>query len=108
MSGRALCWKSSRRRKSEEFNILVVEDTPEKLEQIINDVKSSRLTDLCIVVDICIATRFSEAQTQLEKWNFDAVVLDLKIPFIPSGEARLEHSKSLYEFIRDVAPYKPF
>ena len=95
-------------RKSEELKILVVEDTAIKLEKIIEAIENSKLSELDVVVDLHTATCFSEAQSQLEQDYYDAIVLDLKIPIMPGGEARLEHSKSLFEFVKDVAPYKPF
>lgn len=95
-------------RKSEQIKLLIVEDTPEKLNAIKNAIHDCKLTKEGVQFIIETATCFSQAQSLLENDYFDTIILDLKIPVMPSGESRIEHSKSLYEFVRDVAPYKPF
>ncbi|SIT77151.1 Nucleoside phosphorylase [Yoonia rosea] len=95
-------------RKSDQIKLLVVEDTPEKLQAIVQSINDCRLSKEGVIFILETATCFSEAQSLLQSDYFDAIILDLKIPVMPNGESRIEHSKELFEFVRDVAPYKPF
>ena len=95
-------------RYSEQVKILIVEDTPEKLVSIVKSIETCRLANNGILLSLATATCFSEAQSKLQSDYYDAIVLDLKIPIMPGGESRIEHSRSLFEFVQDVSPYKPF
>jgi|GEM_PF-2389004 len=95
-------------RESEEIRILIVEDVEEKARKIEESLRESGFHSENVTLSLARADSFSSAQSVLEKQFFDIVILDLKIPVFRGGEPSLENSKLLYEFIRDVAPSKPF
>lgn len=78
------------------------------MKGIIALVKSQGMGGPGIAVHVEQATCFSEAQSLLEKNYFDVIILDLKIPIMPGGDARLENAKALYDFVKKGALSRPF
>ena len=95
-------------RQNSELRLLVVEDTPPKMEAIIALLKSHEIGGAGVAIQIEQATCFSEAQSLLEKNYFDVIILDLKIPVMPGGDERLENARALYDFVKKGALSKPF
>ncbi|MEJ6404782.1 hypothetical protein [Yoonia sp. 2307UL14-13] len=78
------------------------------MDEVLATLRGMEFSSVDVTLNIETATCFSEAQTELSKNFFDVIVLDLKIPVMPEDDASLEHSKSLYSFVRTYAPSKPF
>ena len=95
-------------RESSELRMLVIEYTAEKMQGICERLGSYYSAQSSLRLRISTATCFSSAQAKFQADFFDVIILDLKIPVVDGGSARVEHSKDFYDLVRKSSGAKPF
>lgn len=95
-------------RNSTRVRVLVVEDDLAKRDAVRSALDSAEFANDKLTLAITEVGCFQDAQSEMERQFFDVVILDLKIPIVDGGEARLETSRDLYRSIRKSRLPKPF
>lgn len=95
-------------RSSSELRFLIVEDDPRKLSAIREDVLTMKVLDADVCITVDTAECYTDATRRLESKYYDVIILDLRIPILVQGDAEVNNSKLLYEYIHRSAPSKPF
>lgn len=94
--------------RSSDIRMLIIDDDPDKLASIEESVRTTSLLEASVRIHIDRAECFQQSTRRLDSSYYDVIILDLKIPILVGDEARVEHSRSLYNYIRKIAPFKPF
>ena len=84
------------------MKILVVEDNPEKLRQVLNAISRGGASDR----DVSIAHDTREAKLVLKEHQFDLMVLDLVLPTHPAEAPRQDAGINLLQEVQDRALFR--